>query len=330
MNSSIKLRCDIIIKNRDSINGTFLFENSLIKIVAGSLFAASGKAVDTDRLKECRKILHSVQGIFSSFRGNNEVIVITKMALSNDPAQYINNLSEVYKKLQKGKFFDSSYRALAAISICDQCELFHSDEIIEKTSALLEGMRKVHPFLTSDEDTCFAVLLAMTDKSVDTILFELEQTYQIIKKHISFHDNAVYSLSQIITAFDGNFEDKCEKIISLFNCFKSKGAKYGKEYELASIAALLDIDMDEEELVNEVIETADYLKSQKGFGMMSMNNHTRLMLGTIIVSELLTGSSKNAEASVLNGALSTIIAEETALMLSIMTVTTITAASSSN
>ena len=110
-------------------------------------------------------------------------------------------------------------------------------------------MKSKHPFITTSEDTCLAVILAMTDKSVDDILNELENTYVTIKSRFTFHENAAYSLAQVLTAFEGDYESKCGKALDLFNEFKTVGSGYGKEYELASLGILTNISMNTGDMV---------------------------------------------------------------------------------
>ncbi len=328
MREAIEKRTELLVENQAILCKAFKLEHSLTNAVVAAAFAECDKKADPDAIKESRKLLKSRQGIFSDFRSYNELIVSTRMALSGNPERYLDEVMDVYDKFQKGKFFGSSYRVLAAMSIVDQGKYSEADNIVERTKTLLKEMNKVHPFITSDEDTCFVVLLAMSDKSVEDILSELEETFKICKKNFAFHDNAAYSLAQVLTAYKGDFSEKAEKAVDFFNAFKDAGMKYGKDYELASIGALIDIDADRDEIVNEVIEVADYLKGKKGFGMLDMGREGRLMFGTMLVSgEYL--SADRANASSIGEDISRIVALQTAIMITMMLLVTTTVAASS-
>jgi hypothetical protein len=329
MKSTVQRRCESLVENRQLISTVSKLERGLIKIIAASSYTEKDKMADVELIKDCLKLLKKKQNVFSDLRGNNELIIATKMALSGNPEGYLDNVLEVYKKFQKGKFFGSVYRVLAATSICDAGKLSEADAIIEKTNELLKGMNKDHPFLTSDEDTSFAVLLAMGDKSTEDILSELEETFQYIKKHFSFHENAAYSLSQVLTTYGGSPSDKTAKALEIFDAFKEAGAKYGKEYELASLGVLVDIDMNAQDLVAEIIEVAEFFKDQKGFGALELDKHTRLMLGTMIVSGVYSDENVTTAASVASGALAAIIAQQLCMYVAIMAATT-TAVNASN
>ncbi|MCR4834261.1 MAG: DUF4003 domain-containing protein [Butyrivibrio sp.] len=329
MKNEVQRRCELLVENRQAASKASMLENSLIRVVAAASYTEKDKTADAEQLKECLKLLRKKQGIFSDFRGNNELVIAAKMDVSGNPEEYLDNVLEVYKKFQKGKFLGSSYRVLAAASICDADKIAEADAIIDKTNELLKGMKKDHPFLTSDEDTSFAVLLAMKDKSVEDILSELEETYQIIKNNFAFHDNAAYSLSQVLTSYDGAVDKKSAKVLELFDAFKTAGAKYGKEYELASLGVLVNLNMNTEDLVSEVVEAAEFFKGKKGFGVLDMDKHTRLMLGTMIVSGVYSDETTATSASVTSGALAAVIAEQLCMYVAIMAAT-VTTMNSSN
>lgn len=326
MREIIERRVKLLVENQEKLTKGFWLEHSLTNAVVAASCADKEKEVNVEEIKEAKKLLKAKQGIFSDFRSYNELPVSARMAMSSDPERYIDEVIEVYDKFQKGKIFGSSYRVLSAMSICDQGKYAEAERLIEKTNALLKGMNKDHPFLTSDEDTCFAVLLAMTDKSVEDILSEIEESFQILKKNFAFHDNAVYSLAQVLAAYDGSAEEKCSRALDLFNAFKASGAKYGKGYELASLGSLIDIDADIDAIVSEIIEVADYLKGKKGFGMLDMGRETRLMFGTMLVTGSYMCGDYKANASSIGNDIGRIVALQTAIFVTMMLIMTTTAA----
>ncbi len=330
MREAITRKCDLLIENWKLIHKGFWLENGSIAAIAAATFAEKDRSVDVEMLKECHKILKKKEGIFSEFRGSSELIVTAKMALSADPEGYLEDVTGVYKKFQKGKFWGSNYRALAAMTICDVGKASEADAIIEKTNEILKGMNKVHPFLTSDEDTSFAVLLAISGKKTEDILEELEETYQSLKKKFSLHDNAVYSLSQVLTSYEGAAQDKADKAIDIFDAFAAAGAKYGKGYELASLGTLIGINASPDDIAAEVAETADYLKGNKGFGSFDMGKATRLMFGTMMVAGDNSDENYKVGASVISGAVARLVAEQTAMLVAIMAASTSSATTSSS
>ena len=228
---------------------------------------------------------------------------------------------DVYKRLQSGKIFGSSYRVLAATTICDAKRANDVERIVEKTEAILKGMKASHPFLTSDEDTGFAVLLAMTDKSVEQILTELEESFIEFKVDFVLHDNAAYSLAQVLTTFEGDSKEKSKKAVELFEAFKDAGYSYGKDYELPSLGILVNLG---KETGDEVVES---FKGKKGFGIFEMTPQIKLMLGTMIVGTVYGENQPAANASVTSGAISILIAQQVMMVALIAALATVSATS---
>ena len=128
---------------------------------------------------------------------------------------------------------------------------------------------------------------------------------------------------------DGAYKKKCDRTIKIFDAFKEAGTKYGKEYELASLGLLTNIDMDAKDIVAEVIGTAEYLRQKKGFNFWYMTKQTRLMFAAMLVSESLLGDNATASGSVTSSAVARAIAQQTAMFVIIATSTAASVASSS-
>ena len=127
MKDIVKNRCDLLIANKNSIEKEFKWGEPMMNIASGLVFSGAGKQADIERLKECKTILEKNIGYFSSLRSTAAPIVVSKMAMANDPIQYLNDVKMVYDKVSKGMFSDGSYMVQAAISICDQDKVLYAD-----------------------------------------------------------------------------------------------------------------------------------------------------------------------------------------------------------
>lgn len=316
-NELLQAGCELLADNRDLIHKGFAWDYDMMSAVGGMIFTSAGKVADVERMKQCKSILKRQEGMFSDFRGNMVIPVISKMALSEDPDAYLRELVMVYKKIRDGKFFGSEYMALAALCICDGNGADRVDEIAGKTQTLIKRMKEIHPFLTSDEDLAFVALLAMTPKSEEQIIEETEVCYHAMKNKFSFHSNAVQSLSHVMALSEGSAEEKCGKVIRIYDALVSRGIKYGKEYELASLGALVNLEVDADQLADEIAEASEYLHTRKGFGAWGMGSKARQMFAALLTSYAHSGENAAMNASVLGSALSIVIAEEVALIAAI-------------
>ena len=326
MDSRLMNKCELLADNRDLLNKNFKWDYEMLIMVGSVIFTDAGKTVDIDRVNECKAILKKHEGVFSYFRNNMEKAVLAKMALSDDPEKYLTDVVAIYDKLHKGKIAGSDYMALTAMNICDSNKAADTDAIIEKTKLLLKEMNKKHPILTSDEDMTFAAMLAMTDKDVDAIVNEAETYYEALKPRFSFHTNSLQSLSHVLILMEGSVESKIAKVCEIYDTFKEQGVKYGKDYVMASIGALVNTNISTTELVSEIIEASEYLKTRKGFGAWGIGEKARLMFASLLAADVYGNDKDTMNSAVITGSIAMVIAEE----IAIMAVIAASAASSAN
>lgn len=325
MNPELTRKLELLASNKIAIDKAFFLEMGISQVVGALLFASAGKEVDTDKIKESKRILSKKKGIFSAFRDVAELVVTTRMALEADPEGYLNDLIEVYDVLTKGKVMEDSYMVLAAMIIVDRKRKADTEMIKQKMNELLKRMSKIHPILTSSEDTALVSLLAMTDRDNDSIINDMEECFTYTKKELKLkaEANSIQALSEILALTEGNMKGKCDKVAEIFNAFKDQKSKFGTYLEFPALATLINIDMPTDDLVAEIIEAADFLKHNKGFGGLSMDKKTRLMFAALLASQVYSPDLDPSEGItnqmiVTNNAIAMAVAEEVAIMVIIM------------
>ena len=161
MNDALNEKCELLLKNCSEIHRRNFLNDKLLSLMASLIFTSADKEVDPERLKECKKILEKNTGLLSNLRANPKLVILSKMAVSDDPENYINSVSEVYKKIHKGIQLENSYMALAATLICDLGRQDEAEDLIAKAEQIKRLMNKDHPVLTSSEDTSFIMFLRL-------------------------------------------------------------------------------------------------------------------------------------------------------------------------
>ena len=296
MNTEFTHKLELLASNKNAIDKSFYFEMGMSQVVAGLLFAGAGKEADIEKMKEARKILKKKAGVFSAFRDATELVLLARMAMAPDMEQYIDDLIDVFNVLKTT-----------------------TDEIMQR-------MSKLHPILTSSEDLALAALLAMSGRSVDAVIDDMEECYRYTRKELKLkaESNSIQALSQILAVTGGDIKAKCDKVAEIFAAFKENGSKFGTYLEFPALGTLLDVEVPVDVLVPEIIEAADFLKKSKGFGGLSMDKKTRLMFAALLAGEVYSGGSSGATYSAINNAVVTnsaiamVIAEETAIMVIMM------------
>ena len=327
MDQELTRKIELLTSNRKLLGDSIMMSHDLDYVISSMILTALDKEADVEIIKEARQILAGKVSMLSSFRETMEMTVATKMSVAGDPETYIDDVLEVFRKLLGKRVIEPYSMVLAAMAIVDMGRKNETDAIISKMHELMNAMTHKHPFLTDDNDIIFAVLLAMTDKDVDTIIKEMEECYVYLRKtvRVKADSNAIQGLCEIIMLSDGDYIAKCDKAVGLFDAFAERGAKYGSYYEFASLGALVPFDMDMNELVDTIIEVSGRLKPNRGFTSWSMSDRQRLMFAAMVVADVLPGNRDMAyeyavKGAVVGNTVAEIVAEEMAAMAAVMVI----------
>lgn len=329
MNEALRETVDLFVANKEGVQKAFKWESEYVYPLCSLMYTSVHAEINIERMKEAEQLLKSKTGILSEFRGNTRMAMITQMALAEDMEGYFDVVKSVYEKLNAKKWFASEYRVVAAMVIAqNEKDESKYDELVEKTNELLKHMRENHPWLTGDDDTGFAALLAISGLQTDCVVEEMEKCYQILKASKKFGSaNGIQSLSHALSLEIGNSEEKCNRVIDIHEGLKSKKKKYGQTYELSTLGGLALADVEVSELVEQIVELDDYLKTQKGFGALGIGGAQRLMYASMLVLQQYTSKVKDLEATALNGVVAIIIAQEAAMLAAITTTMLVTTTS---
>lgn len=326
MNQELQKRCELFVENKNVLEKKFVWDSAMIMPVCAMLHTELNKKVDVERLMECKTLLKKKVDVFSSFRSYAELVLISKMALSDNPAGYLEQVVNTYNMIKKHKMSGSVYTVLAAMVVVDNVDDIQREKLIEKAAVIYTQMKKDHPFLTSSEDVSFAVLMAMSDLPEAGLMQEMENCYKILKTKFS-SSNAVQSLSHILAMVDKDTTVKCNEVFELKNMFKDKKKSFDSN-AISVLGGLNMIDVDKESLVVEIIEVDEFLKTQKGFGFWGIGEKQRLLYAASLVMNQYGSEKNSTQVTVISSTVTAIIAQYTA-MLAAVTAATV-ASSSSN
>lgn len=328
MNEQMQLHAKQLIENREKIRTVFSWDSGLILLACAGMFTAKDRTVDVTMLQECKQLLKEKVGVFSGFRSTARTPIASMLAISGAPEKTLSNGRFVYDLLKK-EFWSSTYLPLAAMLIAQMAPREDYERIVARTKQIYECMKKEHPFLTSGEDSSFCALLALSDKSNEVLLRDMEDCYQILKGNF-FSSNAVQSLSHVLALCEGSPKVKCERTMELFSKLKEAGYRYGTSYELPTLGVLAMSEGSLDQIVVDMIEIDTWLSKQKGFGFFSgISSKHRLMYAGILAQKEYI-SEETMQTAVVNGTIATIIAQEAAMCAAVGASAAASAASSSN
>lgn len=320
--SAMLNRAVLLIRNRDAAKEAFRWNTGMVHLACAGIYTQRGLTCDTASLKSTRELLRASVGVFNSFRSTGEDIFAAMLDASGHPQELLEKTLRVYQLL-RDKFYASSYLPMAALVIAENADPARYDEIAARTRVLYERMRQDHPFLTSGEDSGLCALLAMSEKTDDTLLSRAEKAYAILKPHF-FDSNMVQTLTHVIALNDGDCNVLCDRVLALREKFKESGNRWGYSYELPMLGTLALDQRRDETIIEDSIACDDYLKSQSGFGFFSsVSRPQRLMYAAMCTMDA-------PEVTSVSAATSTISAILAAELATIAAVSAATAASSSH
>lgn len=325
MKPELQTLCEQFIVNRDIAKQAFKWDNSATYPLCANIFCARGKTADAGELERCKQIVKSQTGVFSNFRGSMRPALISMLAAGEEPEEKMSRALENYRIL-KGDFWGSEYLALVAFLLTEIADTAQVEEKAYRGKQVYQRMKKEHPFLTSTEDSVFAVLMAFSPKSDDQLIDDMEKAYNALKARFGI-GNEVQTASHVLALADGAPEEQAERVIRLYETLRSAGIKYGRYHELATLAALAVLDVDLNSVAAEIGEADEYLSTQKGYGFFGPGKRARAMHAALIVSDQYAPRGQ-MDAAAMASTLSMIIAQQIATMAAISSASA--AAASSN
>ena len=317
MNREIESKCLNLVENYRILASGNKMEFTEMNLACAGIYLASGRAPDMERIKECKKLLKSRAGIFSNFRGSDELLVRCKMALADDPARYFDRLEGEYTKLKT--FFSGEQTVLAAMILAEQSE---ADGLAEKTKQIYKEMKEAHPWLTSENDLPFAALMAASGQDVSAVYAEAEEIYARLKKELRAERDTLQMLSHILAIRSGNADVKVDRLCALAAGLKAARRSLGRGSSLAILGLLADSSLPVDALVERVCETDDYLRQYKPFrGLFGVGKACRRMFAVQMVHASLA-ADESLDASAMMAASVELAIITMILMMIIITSTT--------
>lgn len=299
MDRQMENKCLKLVENYRILAAGNKMEFTEMLLACAGIYLAAGREPDMDRVKECKKLLKSKAGIFSNFRGSDELLVRCKMALAPDPALYFESVEREYQHIKT--FFSGEQTVLAAMILAEQDG---SGSLAEKTKSIYKEMKEAHPWLTSEDDLPFAALMAVSGRDASAVYAEAEEIYALLKEKLKADKNTMQMLSHILAIRSGRAEEKCEKLCALAAGLKAAGHSLGRGSRLAILGILVDSGLPADTLVDRICEADDFLKQHKPFhGLFGVGRECRRMFAVQMVQASLSeedslGTSAMLTASV--------------------------------
>ena len=283
MNQSLRDLCELQIENERIIRGvSFLEDGNVIKV--GALFYTMGKATaDPEKIRASKEILKRKTGIFSNFRGLLKFAIQVKMASEPDPEAYLDHVLEIYDKLAAGRILPGEILAMTAMTVYDQLDGRDADSAVATIKEVYARIKQKHRFLTDENDLSYIAMMVLSGKNVDQTVEEVESLYAALKERFRIPSDTAQSVALILSMSKKPVEQKAENYIGLYKALKEAKHATSKQKVMSVYAAFADLDISRDLLVEEIGEAEEWLRQQKGYGLLSSSDVRRVMAATLVL-----------------------------------------------
>jgi hypothetical protein len=309
----------------------FPWDTPLIKMFCAMVSLTSKQDVFISDIKEMRAYIKQNSSVFSNFRGMNELMLATLMAKDMTGQERFDLTAKLYQDLKSAGFKSGTYLPLAAYTLAGYQGDYQSSHLIERMSAFYKGMKEKHFWLTGQDDYVFAALLAMGKSPVDTAIEHMEIAYEDLAQIGFKKGNGLQSLSHILTMGEEAYQSKLLRVEAIEKRLRDAGYRLRDHY-MPVIGVFSLLGERGQELVDESVSSAEWLKAQRGFGAFSIDKKTRFLLASsLTLNHEVHEMANNVNQTILaNSIQSIIIAQQAATMASIVAISAAASASSSS
>lgn len=322
-------RVELFVSNTQIIKKSFKWQNPMMHRLAALLYAGENKTADGEAIRQSHDLMKQNTNLFSVFRGNSAISIAAMLSLTTDQESKLADTLHVYDLMKQIKFRTSDFLAVAAYQIAAQAAPDQFQYTVERAKAFYDQMKAKHRFLTGQDDYIFSAMLALSDLDVESGVARMEQLYRELKPEFS-PGNSVQALTQVLVLGDDNPESSA-RVLALQEAFRKRSIRLDKTYTLSSLGVLSLLPVHQDTLVDQVQETFDWLRGQKGFGAWSITKQELLLFSSALVA---VQHVENLRSGVLTTTLSTsitnIIIAQQAAMASAAAASAAAAASSSS
>ncbi len=298
MLENVLKECDTFLRNYAKMSEDDFWGNDTVRLAAAGISVAEKKPLDIGRIRMCRAMLKSREGLFSVLRSPASYVYCVKMAMSDDPELYLRHLSMVHQMLRRG-WMDTGISVPAAMNIVDIVPPEQYTVIVERTLEIYRNMKDAHLFLTSEEDLAFAALMAMTWDSTADVHGKAERIYGTLYGELPVHANTLQTVSHILSLYDGDIVPMCRMVTELYRRLAEEDHSLGRDSTAVVLATFAASRSKIEDLVTGIAAADDYLHQFRPFrGIFGARGTLRRMIAVLCVQSAEDSADSGLSASI--------------------------------
>jgi hypothetical protein len=257
-------------------------------------YAIEGSAADADTLLDAISYIKKNTKWFSYLRSSRVYSAAYLTSGKRNIESEFPRLMHCYEIMKKAGFSSSNYLPIAAYALYSTTPRGLEQSKAETAKLVYEAMKKQHRFLTSPDDYASAVILASSDRQIDEMLKDAEQTYQLMKSSGLYTGNGLQFLSQILVFDSASPKEKADRCMKIVERLKEHKNRVSSMY-YGTIGFLALTGEYWPEAVKEVLEATEYLKERKCHGLWE-REFSLMISAALVCKEYLSQNDTPASA----------------------------------
>ena len=275
--------CELLVSNYEAVRSTDNDMDTEFVLAAAGIFTAECMQADTELINHAGYINKEKTCTLADYKSKNELFIRCKMALSEDPEGYYDELTDVCKQLQTGKRFTEINNLISAIMLIDGIAPGgggdYSEAAVNVKNRFIEmtGGSK-----GADAEKPYAVVSELFEADLDELLKNEQTAKDFIKKRTKLDNVSQKGVARALSCYGGDIDEKCLRLCSVAEGLKKQKHSLGQGRFNVILALAIVLDISEEELVDHIIQAEEILKQYKPFkGIMGVEPEVRRLFAII-------------------------------------------------
>jgi len=287
----VRQKADKLIEIYKQLNSDYRWKNSsnMNNLIALS-YVMKGKEYFRDDLDRVNTYIKQNTGPFSCYRQKSILFSALLFLDFSDPEYRFDVLLDYEERLKSAGFKSYTYRPVTAYTLLMTGQPAKADFIIAQSFEIFNEMKKNHPWLTSGDDYPLSILLAASNRSVSSIMAEIEDIYRSLNEVGFSKGNGLQFLSHVLGLSQEKNNEKALKCRRLYKYFQENKLKvYSGNY--GSLGLLTLIEDEGYSAAAEVLALSKYLSQSRGIRWLG--RETLFLTATSLVTFLKLENFKN-------------------------------------
>lgn len=331
MEELIKLKLDRLIDLFQEVSSGYKWEGSLTNHFTALTYTLNNKGFDKKEVEDVRSHMKKTTGMFSNYRGTSKIILSALLTGKYDnPKQEFDKILSYDKRMKQAGFKNNMYLPIASYALLASCNEECVGTRIDKSLEIYSEMKKNHFWLTGGDDYPLSILLSNSDASVNSIIENMEDCYNLLTENGFHKNNGLQFLSHILGFRKEDNKTKVLRCKEIFDRLKDNKMKvYSSGYGVIGFLSILG---DKGyEAVDQVIEVVKILKSTKKYKWLTKETH--LYTAAALACDVYIENMKNQKdliQTAIGISIEALIAAQTVAIIAAASSTVAIAASSSS